>query len=146
MLDTTCLLRGAQPETAPHHWACSAQSHQWGPARQRLAEWLHQKVGRRAASVRHQLWEPTVPEQCAAALRTPSMQRAHMECSGPHTLGTEFIHHVIEESIRVWYAHAKARATLLKARLGRGSTMAWVLQELHLHQQSEREGVQRELG
>ena len=73
------------------------------------------------------------------------MQQAHMECSGPHTLGTEFIRHVIEESIRVWYAHAKARATLLKARLGPGSTMAWVLHELRLHQQAEREGVQREL-
>ena len=40
-----------------------------------------------------------------------------MECSGPHTLGIEFLRHVIEESIRVRYAHAKARATLLKARL-----------------------------
>ena len=67
-------------------------------ARRRLAEWLDQKVGKRAASVHHQLWEPTVLEQWAAALRTPSMQRAHMECSGPHTLGTEFIRHVIEES------------------------------------------------
>ena len=57
----------------------------------------------------------------------------------------EFIRHVVEESIRVWYAHAKARATLLKACLGLGSTMAWALQELHLHQQAEREGVQREL-
>ena len=84
-------------------------------------------------------------EQWAAALRTPSMQRAHMECLGPHTLGIEFIRHIIEESIRVWYSHAKARATLLKARLGLGSTMAWVLQELRLHQQAEREGVQREL-
>ena len=43
------------------------------------------------------------------------------------------------------HAHAKARATLLKARLGPGSTMAWALQELRLHQQAEREGVQREL-
>ena len=49
------------------------------------------------------------------------------------------------ESIRVWHAHAKGCATLLKARLGPGSTMAWVLQELRLHQQVEREGVQREL-
>ena len=98
VLDTTCLLYGAQPKTAPHLWACSAQSHEWGPARQRLAEWLDQKVGRRAASVRHQLWEPTLLEQWAAALHTPSMQRAHMECSGPHTLGTKFIRHVIEES------------------------------------------------
>ena len=64
-----------------------------------------------------------------------------MECSGPHALRTEFIRHVIEESIRVWYTHAKARATLLKARLGPSSTMAWVLQELRLHQQAEREGV-----
>ena len=33
---------------------------------------------------------------------------------------------IIEESIRVWYAHAKARATLLKARSGLNSTMACV--------------------
>ena len=145
MLDTTCLLCGVQPETAPDLWACPAQSHEWGPARQRLAEWLDQKVGKRAASVHHQLWEPAVLEQWAAALRTPLMQRAHMECAGPHTLGTQLIRHVIEESIRVWYTHAKARATLLKARLGRGSTMTWVLQELRLHQQAEREGVQWEL-
>ena len=64
---------------------------------------------------------------------------------GPHLLGTEILRHVVEESIRIWYAHAKARATLLKARLGPGSTMAWALQELRLHQQAEREGVQREL-
>ena len=49
-------------------------------------------------------------------------------------LGTEFIRNIIEESIRVWYAHAKARATLQKARLGPSSMMAWVLQELRLHQ------------
>ena len=70
---------------------------------------------------------------------------AHMDCSGPHTLRTEFVCNVIEESIRVWYAHAKARAMLLKAQLYPNSTMAWVLQELRLHQQAEREGVPREL-
>ena len=96
-------------------------------------------------SVCNQLWEPVVLEQWAATLRTPSMQRAHMECSGPHTLGTEFIRHVIEESIEVWYTHATVRATLLKARLGPNSTMAWVLHELRLHQQEKREGVLREL-
>ena len=95
--------------------------------------------------MRHQLWEPIVLEQWAGALCTPSMQRAHMVCSRPHTLGTEFIRHVFQESIRVWYAHAKARATWLKTRLGPRSTMAWVLQELRLHQHAEREGVQREL-
>ena len=63
----------------------------------------------------------------------------------PHTSGTEFLHHVIEESIRVRYAHAKVRATLLKAQLGPNSMMAWVLQELRLHQQAEEEGVPREL-
>ena len=31
VLDATCLLSGAQPETAPHLWACSALSHGWGP-------------------------------------------------------------------------------------------------------------------
>ena len=40
VLDTTCLLCGAQPETAPHLWACLAQSHEWEPASRRLAEWL----------------------------------------------------------------------------------------------------------
>ena len=33
LLGTTCLLSRAQPKTAPHLWACSAQSHEWGPAR-----------------------------------------------------------------------------------------------------------------
>ena len=145
VLDTTCLLCGAQPETAPHLWVCSTQSHEWGPARQQLAEWIDHKVGRQTVSVRHQLQEPAVMQQWVAALRTPSMQRAHMECSGPHTLGTKFIRHVIEKSMRVGYAHAKARATLLRARLGPNGTMAWVLQELRLHQQAEREGVQWEL-
>ena len=56
MFDSTCLLCGAQPETAP--WACSAQSNECGLARRRLTEWLDQKVGRRAASVRHQLSQP----------------------------------------------------------------------------------------
>ena len=67
-----------------------------------------------------------------------------MDCSVPHTLGTEFLHHIIKESIRVWYAHAKVRATLLNAQLG-PNTMARVLQELRLHQQAEREGVLWEL-
>ena len=123
VLDTTCLLCGAQPETAPHLWACSAQSHEWRPARRQLVEWLDPKVGSRAGFVCNQLWEQAVLEQWAATLPTPSMQRAHMEGSGPHTLGTGFIRHVIEESNRVWYTHAKARATLLKAPLAR--TARW---------------------
>ena len=52
---------------------------------------------------------------------------------------------VIKESVRVWYAHAQARATLVKARLGPNSTMAWALQELRLHQQAGQEGVPRVL-
>ena len=79
--------------------------------------------------MRHQLWEPAVLELWAAALQTPSMQLAHLECTGPHALGTEFLRVVVEESISVWYAHAKARATLLKARLGPGSTMTLALQK-----------------
>ena len=47
--------------------------------------------------------------------------------------GLIFLRHVIEGSIRVCYARAKARATLLKARLGLNSTMAWVLHELRVH-------------
>ena len=95
--------------------------------------------------MRTHLWEPVALEQWAAALQTPFMKQAHMDCSGPHTLGTEFVRHVIEESMRVWYTHPKVRATLLKAWLGPNSMMAWVLQELRLHQQAEREGVPREL-
>ena len=141
VLDTRCLLCGAQQETAPHVWVCLAQSHEWQPARQRLAPWLERSVGIRAASVRNQLWEPVVLEQWAAALCTPCMQRAHMECSRPHTPETEFVRHIIKQSIGVWYTHAKARAMLPRAQLGPNSMMAWVLQELRLHQQAEREGV-----
>ena len=82
VLNTMSLLCGAQPETAPHLGACLAQSHEWGPARRRLAKWLDQKVGSRDVSVRNQLWEPAVLEQWAAALRTPSMQPLH--AAGPH--------------------------------------------------------------
>ena len=78
-------------------------------------------------------------------MQTPSMKQAHMDCSGAHTLGMEFVRHIIKESIRVWSADAKARATLLVARLGPNNSMAWVLQELRQHQQAEREGVLREL-
>ena len=49
-------------------------------------------------------------EQWAAALRTPSMQRAHLECTGPHALGTEFLRHVVEESTRTHGAHTKHTA------------------------------------
>ena len=73
------------------------------------------------------------------------MQRAHMECSGTHTLGIDFISHIIEESIRVRYAQVKACATLLKARMGPSSMMVWVLQELCLHWHVAREGVRLEL-
>ena len=84
-------------------------------------------------------------EQWAAVLRAASMQLAHLECTGPHALGREFLRHIIEDSPRVWYAHARAPTTPLKACLGPGSTIALVLQELRLHQQAEREGVQREV-
>ena len=87
---------------------------------------------------------PTL-EQWAAVLWTPSIQLAHLECTGPHALGTQFLRHIIEDSPRVWYAHARAPTTPLKACLGPGSTIALVLQELRLHQQAEREGVQREV-
>ena len=50
VLETTCLLCGVQPETAPHLWACSAESHV-RPARQGLADWLDQKPGKQDASV-----------------------------------------------------------------------------------------------
>ena len=102
-------------------------------------------MGRRVAPVRQQLWEPATVEQWPAALRTNSMQWAHLECVGLNALSTRFICHVVEGSIRVWYTHAKASATLLKAGLGRGSAMAWALQELRLNKQAEREEVQREL-
>ena len=41
--------------------------------------------------------------------------------------------------------HEFNEATLLKAWLGPNSSMAWVLQELRLHQQAEREWVPWEL-
>ena len=69
-------------------------------------------VGRQAASVHNQLWEPAVLEQWAAAVRTPSMQWAHMDCSGAHTLGREFVRQVIKEAI------AKACATIAEGPAG----------------------------
>ena len=83
----------------------------------------------------------TVMAETAAVPATDSL---HQNFNTAHR-GTEFIQHVMEESIRLWYAHAKARATLLKGRLAPSSAMARVLQQLRLHQQAEREGVHREL-
>ena len=76
--------------------------------------------------MRHQLWEPPVLEHRAVGggLAYPFHVTSPHGVLRPHTLGTGFIHHVVEDSIGVWYAHAKARAMLLKARLGPGSTMA----------------------
>ena len=53
VLDTTCLVCEVQREPAPHLWVSSAHSHEWWPARQRLAVWLDWSVGRRAACVRN---------------------------------------------------------------------------------------------
>ena len=83
VVDTTCLLCGAQPETAPHLWACSAQSHEWEPARRRLAEWLDQKVGKQAAPVRHQLWDPAVLEQWRQAYGPPPCCEPTWSAEGP---------------------------------------------------------------
>ena len=112
---------------------------------------------------------PTEVRRCAAELQLPTAVGAQLAVatgcsravggcsthplraagphggSGPHTLGTEFVCHVIKGSIRVWYPRAKACATLLKARPGPNSRMAWVLQELRLHQHADRKGVPREL-
>ena len=41
---------------------------------------LHKKERNPEELVRHQLWKPVILEQWAAALHTPSMHRAHMEC------------------------------------------------------------------
>ena len=89
-----------------------------------------------------QLWDPAVLEQWASAIATPSMHMAHLGLAGPHEFGTEFIRQVVTESHKVWLSHAKAREGLIKAQAGPGGTMAWVLQELQLHQQVERQGPQ----
>ena len=47
-----------------------------------------------------------------------------MECSGPQTMGTKFLRHVIEESFTVRCALAKAHATLLNAHMGPNDTTA----------------------
>ena len=142
VLDTTCFLCGAQPETAPHLWACSARSHEWGRARRQGAELLNQKVGKRVVSVRNQLWEVAVIEQWAVALRPPSMQQFSIQCLGAHTMGIKFIRHVIEESMRVCYAHAKARATKpAESPLGPEQHNGVGVARLCLHKQAERERV-----
>ena len=42
----------------------------------------------------HEFNEAAV-HSCIGAGSSPSMQQSHMDCSGPHTLGTEFVRHVI---------------------------------------------------
>ena len=42
-------------------------------------------------------------------------------------MGTEFIQQVLNESLKVWLAHAKARTILIKAHSGPQGTMAWTL-------------------
>ena len=96
-------------------------------------------------SVRNQMCEVAFLKWWAVVVCTPSMQRAEMVWPEPHTLGTEFLHHVVHESIAVWYAPAKEHGTLPKSRLGPNSSMASVLKELRVHQYEKREGVGCEL-
>ena len=46
-LDTSCFLCGTNQETAPHLWVCSARSHEWRMARERLAALLDRYMGHR---------------------------------------------------------------------------------------------------
>ena len=77
---------------------------------------------------------PTVLEQWSAAIATPSLQAAHMDCRASQHWDAQ----------KVWLSHAKAGEGLMKASAGPRGTMAWALQELQLHQQAEWEGVPRE--
>ena len=140
-LHEQCLLCGSGPETAQHLWEYPVQAHERRLARQRLHSWLKTYFGLRASQVQGQLWDPAVLQQWAAAIATPSMRTAHLGLAGLHDVGTEFIRQVVMESHKVWLSHAKAREGLIKARVGRGGTMAWALRELQLHQQAERQGV-----
>ena len=74
--------------------------------------------GARAAPVPSKLWDSAVLEQWAAAIAAPSLQVAHMGLGGPHDTGVEFIRQVLDESQKVWLAHAGARACFVKARVG----------------------------
>ena len=56
-------------------------------------------------------------------------------------MGTDCICQVLTESQWVRIAHTKARATLLKARVGSQGTMAWSLHKLRLHLPAERQGL-----
>ena len=64
-------------------------------------------------------------------------------CAGLNAMGTELIHHVLNELLRAWLAPVQAGATLLKAQVGPRDTMARAIQEVRLHQQTELQGVPR---
>ena len=68
VLDTTCLCVWNTTGSGAPSFVCSTQSHEWRPAQERLAVWLDRYVGRRAAPVRAQLWEPVCLEQWVVAL------------------------------------------------------------------------------
>ena len=104
-----CLLCGSRPETAQHLWECPVQAHEWRPARQHLHSWLNTYVRPRASQMQGQLWDPTVLEQRAAAITTPSLRTAHRRPAGPHDIGTEFIRQEVMESHKGWFSHANCQ-------------------------------------
>ena len=63
---------------------------------------------------------------CQAAIAAPPLRGAHMGLARPHDMGTQVIRQVLNESQKVWLAHARARADLTKARVGLRGMMAWV--------------------
>ena len=106
-----------------------------------LHAWLGVDVGPRAAPAQQQLWDTTVLKQWAAGVATPSLHRARTGIAGLHDIGTGFIWRVLNESLKVWLAHTRAGADLIKGPQG---TTAWALRELQLHPLVEQQGVPRE--
>ena len=73
-------------------------------------------VGPWAVLVWRQRWDSAVPEQWAVAIATPSLHRAHMGTARLHK-GTEFIRQVLNESLKVWLAHAWACSNPTSSKL-----------------------------
>ena len=67
-------------------------------------------------------------EQWAAAIATPSRCKVHMRIAMLHDMGTKFIRYILNKSLKVWLAQAKARINLIKAHSGPQGMRAWALQ------------------
>ena len=77
--------------------------------------------------LQRELWNSAVLEKRAAAIATPSLHKAHMRIAWSHEMGREVIRPAMNRSLKIWLAHTRALAELIKACVGSRATMAWAV-------------------